>query len=131
MNKLLAQIAKFGIVGIIATVIDFAILIVLTELFGVDTVVSATISFTISVVFNYLASMRYVFKHRDGLSRQREFAIFLVLSIAGLIINDVMMWMGTEFTSVDYRIVKVVATFVVMIWNFVTRKVFLEEKGVA
>ena len=131
MNKLLAQITKFGIVGIIATVIDFAILIVLTELFGVDTVVSATISFSISVVFNYLASMRYVFKHRDGLSRQREFAIFLVLSIAGLIINDVMMWIGTEFTSVDYRIVKVVATFVVMIWNFVTRKVFLEEKGVA
>lgn len=111
--------------------IDFAILIVLTELFGVDTVVSATISFSISIVFNYLASMRYVFKHRDGLSRQREFAIFLVLSIAGLIINDVMMWMGTEFTSVDYRIVKVVATFVVMIWNFVTRKFFLEEKGVA
>ena len=131
MNKLLAQIAKFGIVGIFATVIDFAILIVLTELFGVDTVVSATISFSISVVFNYLASMRYVFKHRDGLSRQREFAVFLVLSMVGLIINDVMMWMGTEFTSVDYRIVKVVATFVVMIWNFVTRKVFLEEKGVA
>lgn len=126
MKHLLAQIMKFGVVGVIATVIDFGVMIFLTEVFGINPVASATVSFTVSVIFNYLASMRYVFSHREGMSRQREFVIFIVLSIIGLAINDALMWVGTEMTPVDYRIVKVLATAVVMVWNFVSRKIFLD-----
>ena len=126
MKHLLAQIMKFGVVGVIATVIDFGVMIFLTEVFGINPVASATVSFTVSVIFNYLASMRYVFSHREGMSRQREFAIFIVLSVIGLAINDALMWVGTEMTPVDYRIVKVLATAVVMVWNFVSRKIFLD-----
>lgn len=126
MKHLLAQIMKFGVVGVIATVIDFGVMIFLTEVFGINPVASATVSFTVSVIFNYLASMRYVFSHREGMSRQREFVIFVVLSVIGLAINDALMWVGTEMTPVDYRIVKVLATAVVMVWNFVSRKIFLD-----
>ncbi|MBM6785391.1 GtrA family protein [Collinsella tanakaei] len=126
MKHLLAQIMKFGVVGVIATVIDFGVMIFLTEVFGINPVASATVSFTVSVIFNYLASMRYVFSHREGMSRQREFVIFIVLSVIGLVINDALMWVGTEMTPVDYRIVKVLATAVVMVWNFVSRKIFLD-----
>ena len=45
-------------VGVIAFVIDYGSLALLTEVFGVNYLVSATIPFTVSVVFNYLASMR-------------------------------------------------------------------------
>ena len=126
MKHLLAQIMKFGVVGVIATVIDFGVMIFLTEVFGINPVAAATVSFTVSVIFNYLASMRYVFSHREGMSRQREFVIFIVLSVIGLVINDALMWVGTEMTPVDYRIVKVLATAVVMVWNFVSRKIFLD-----
>ena len=129
MGKLVAQIMKFGVVGVIAFFIDFGVMVFLTEVFGMNPVASATISFTVSVVFNYLASMRYVFQHREGMSRTREFAIFVVLSVIGLAINDALMWAGTELASFDYRLVKIVATAVVMVWNFVTRKIFLEEHG--
>lgn len=126
MRKLLEQIVKFGIVGVIAFAIDFGVLVFLTEVFHLDPVVSATISFIVSVVFNYVASMRYVFSHREGMSRRREFIIFVVLSAAGLAINDGLMWAGTAFTPIDYRFIKIFATAVVMVWNFVTRKIFLE-----
>lgn len=129
MRHLIEQIMKFGIVGIIATVIDFGVLIFLTEVFGMNPVASATISFIVSLIFNYVASMRYVFRHREGMSREREFAIFVVLSVIGLGINDGLMWLGTNFAGLDYRLVKVGATAIVMVWNFVTRKIFLEEKG--
>lgn len=126
MRKLIEQIVKFGIVGVIAFAIDFGVLVFLTEVFHLDPVVSATISFIVSVVFNYVASMRYVFSHREGMSRRREFIIFVVLSAAGLAINDGLMWAGTAFTPIDYRFIKIFATAVVMVWNFVTRKIFLE-----
>ncbi len=126
MRKLIEQIMKFGVVGVIAFVIDFGVLVFLTEVFGIDPVISATVSFIISVIFNYAASMRYVFSHREGMSRTREFVIFVVLSAIGLGINDLLIWAGTDLASFDYRLVKIFATAVVMVWNFVTRKIFLE-----
>lgn len=126
MRKLIEQIMKFGVVGVIAFVIDFGVMVFLTEVFGLDPVISATVSFIISVIFNYAASMRYVFSHREGMSRTREFIIFVVLSAIGLGINDLLIWAGTDLASFDYRLVKIFATAVVMVWNFVTRKIFLE-----
>lgn len=126
MNRLIAQIMKFGVVGVIAFAIDYGLLVFLTEVFGIEYLISATISFTVSVVFNYAASMRYVFAHREGLSRRREFAIFVVLSVIGLVINNVCLWLGVDVFGIDYRISKIVVTAIVMVWNFVTRKLFLD-----
>ena len=70
--------------------------------------------------------MRYVFRHKEGMSRRREFVIFVVLSVIGLLINNLCMWAGVELLGVHYLIVKIFATFVVMVWNFVTRKKFLD-----
>ena len=117
---------KFGIVGVIAFLIDYGLMILLTEVFHVDYLVSATISFTVAVVFNYLASMRYVFSHKEGLSRRREFVIFVTLSVIGLLLNDLFMWVGVGLLAIDYRITKIAVTALVMIYNFATRKVFLD-----
>ncbi len=126
MQRLIQQIMKFGIVGVLAFIIDYGLMVALTELVGLVPVASATVSFIASVVFNYVASMRFVFSHKEGMSKQREFVIFVVLSVIGLLINDGLMWAGTELVAIDYRIVKIGATAVVMVWNFVTRKLFLD-----
>ncbi len=126
MKKLIAQLMKFGVVGVIAFIIDYGLMVLLTEAFGVNYLISATISFAVSVTFNYFASMRYVFRHKEGMSKRREFVIFVVLSVIGLLINDLIMWLGTGLGGISYLITKIVATIVVMIWNFVTRKKFLD-----
>ena len=126
LKKLIAQFMKFGIVGVIAFFIDYGVMIFLTEVFGVPYLISTTISFVVSVIFNYFASMRFVFKRKDDMSRRREFIIFVVLSVCGLAINDVLMWLMVDSLFIDYRISKIVVTVVVAVWNFVTRKIFLE-----
>ena len=126
MKKLFAQLMKFGVVGFIAFLIDYGLLAFCTEILHINYLVSATIGFTVSVVFNYLASMRYVFTHKEEMSRRREFIIFVVLSIVGLVINNAILWAGVELLHVHYLIVKIFATAVVMVRNFVTRKIFLD-----
>ena len=126
MKKLIAQFMKFGIVGVIAFVIDYGVMIFLTEVFGVPYLISPTISFVVSVIFTYFASMRFVFKRKDDMSRRREFIIFIVLSVCGLGINDLLMWLMVDSLYIDYRLSKIVVTVVVAVWNFVTRKIFLE-----
>ena len=133
MKKLIAQFMKFGVVGVIAFFIDYGLLAFCTEILHINYLVSATIGFTVSVVFNYFASMRYVFTHKEGMSKRREFIIFVVLSVIGLLINNGLMWAGVELLQWPvrlqqhaYLIVKIFATAVVMVWNFVTRKIFLD-----
>ena len=120
------QFGKFAIVGLTSLAVDYALLMFLVEACEADLFFSTTVSFIVSVVFNYLASMKYVFSHKSDMSRKREFAIFIALSVAGLLINDAIMWAGTEIASIDYRIVKIAATAIVMVWNFITRKIFLD-----
>ena len=126
MQNLIKQIGKFTVVGAIAFLIDFGTMTFLTEVFGVDYLISTTIGFIVSVVFNYLASMRFVFSHKEGMSRRREFIIFVVLSALGLVLNDVLMFAGVDLLGIDYRITKILATAVVTAYNFITRKIFLD-----
>lgn len=127
LRSLVGQFLKFGIVGVAAFAIDFGIMVLLKEMLGIAPVLAATVSFGVSVVFNYVVSMRYVFARRDDMSRARELVVFVALSVVGLGINDVLMLAGTEALSWDYRLVKIAATAIVMVWNFVSRKVFLER----
>ena len=106
--------------------IDYGLLIILTSLFGVFYMVSATISYIVSVVFNYAMSMRFVFSHRKDMSRMREFVIFVILSTIGLILTNIGMYVGVDICNVDYRITKIVATAMVTMFNFVTRRAFLD-----
>lgn len=123
------QILKFGVVGAMAFAVDYGVLMLLSQVVGLDPVLSAGISFTVSVVFNYLASMRYVFAHREDMTPARELALFVVLSLVGLIINEIIIWIGTRAlgsSALAVTAVKIVATAVVMVWNFVSRKKWLD-----
>ena len=39
------------------------------------------------------------------------------------------MWVGTELVDVRYLVVKIVATAVVMVWNFWSRRQWLDGSG--
>lgn len=125
-EKLLIQIFKFGIVGGIAFIIDYLSLIVCKEVFHLNTLSSAAIAFTISVIYNYIASVKWVFDVNKEKNEKTNFIIFIVLSIVGLIITEIIMWLGSDVMGISYLIVKIVATAIVMVFNFITRKMFLE-----
>lgn len=129
LRALVEQFLKFGVVGALAFVIDYGVLMLLSQVVGWDPVVSSVFSFVISLVFNYVASMRFVFERREDLSRRREFTIFVVLSVIGLLINSACMWAGTAAFgdgALSVTVTKVAATVIVAIWNFVSRKRWLE-----
>ena len=129
MKYILSQFIKFVIVGLIAFAIDYGLLILFTEVFGINYLISATISFIISVIFNYIASMRYIYTHKQQYSRKREFIVFCILAVIGLIINNVLLYMTVEIFGQDYKYMKLIAAVIVALWNFISRKVFLDAKN--
>ena len=73
--------------------------------------------------------MRYVFKSKKDANKINEFILFVVLSVIGLGVNEAAMWIAVEGLGIHYMISKIGATAVVMVFNFVTRKIFLEDKS--
>ena len=50
-----------------------------------------------------------------------------MLSVVGLGVNQLVLWMCVDLLAWLAWVGKLAATFIVMIFNFVTRKVFLED----
>lgn len=125
-EHLFVQVFRFGIVGVVATLIDFIFLYFFKELCHLPMILSNTLSFIISVLYNYWASLTFVFDVNQEKSKKKNFVIFMVCSIIGLLLNDFLVWFVTDLLHFYYMVSKIIATLFVMIFNFVTRKMFLE-----
>ena len=124
--ELLVQIFKFIIVGCVSTCIDFMFLYIFRDICKLPLIISNTLSFCISVIYNYWASMVFVFNVKAEKNNNKTFFIFILFSVIGLLLNNVIVWCVTNLFDVYYMLSKIVATIFVMIFNFVTRKKFLE-----
>ena len=125
-NKLLIQIFKFIIVGGIATIIDYIIFFILHELLKLGTLPSNIISFSISVIYNYIASVKWVFDVKKD-DPKKQFIIFIVLSIIGLLLNTAIVYVTVDIFKWYSMLCKIIATGIVMVFNFITRKLLLEK----
>lgn len=126
-NKLIGQIVRFSLVGFLCFFIDYGLLLALTELAGFHYLVSGALSFAVSVVVNYLLSMKFVYEARARENRTGEFITFVLLSLVGLLINQLVMWVAVEFLGIWYQLAKIGATAIVMVYNFVSRKIIIER----
>ena len=102
-KKLAAQILKFGFVGGTSFIIDFVITLIVSKIcrtLGMNVATAATVGsvfgFCISLVYNYIMSMNFVFERRDDMNRTKEFTIFVLLSLVGMGINSAIMFFGVH-----------------------------------
>lgn len=131
-KPLIQQIMKFGVVGFLCFFIEYGLLIFMQELTSISLAWATGIAFTVSVIVNYILSILFVFETDKEANKIKEFVVFILLSIGGLIINELVMLGGTAVLNPiwdkSYIIVKPFATGVVMVYNFITRKIFIEKK---
>lgn len=126
IKKLLEQLVKFGIVGVIATLLEWIIFYICTNQLKIHYSISTIIGFSISTIFNYWASVKWVFDVNKEKSEKLNFILFVVLSIVGLGLNELILWICIEKFAIYNMIGKIIATGIVMVFNFITRKLFLE-----
>ena len=84
------EVLRFAAAGAAGFAVELAVLYLLREKLGMDTLLAAAAAFIVSVVVNYLMCALWVFrgaKEQDGKSK----AAFFLTSAAGLAINEGMM----------------------------------------
>lgn len=120
-----AEKFRFAVVGGANTVLDFAILFLLTNL-GLDKIVSNYISSTIAFVFSFFVNKSFTFKSKGG-DVKKQFARFIIVTITGLWVLQPLVILGvTSLMSplnypenVNLFVAKLIATLVTLVWNYI------------
>ena len=124
-NEIFTQAVKYFIVGGFCTVLDFAMLFVLTHFGGLNYLISSIISFMAGTVLNYYLCTFWIFKIRLIENHYHEFLYYSIITGIGLGINTLLIWLFTELIGLYFMFSKLLATFVTYWWNFGARKYFL------
>ena len=105
----------------------------------IQLIAAFAIAFLISVAVNYLLCVRWVF---TGAKEQHAAgkAGFLITSVMGLLLNELLMLLfrvifGEDtviltvfsFTVTMYMVNKALATVIVMVWNYFTKRAILQK----
>ncbi|MCI7292069.1 MAG: GtrA family protein [Methanobrevibacter woesei] len=122
-DNIFLQMFRYLFVGTASFLIDFFIYIGLIEIFNVNYLISAAIAFAISVMANYYLSTSWVFNQSNIENRVIEFNLFILISIMGLVFTEILLFIFIDWLSVGYIISKIIASILVMFWNFSARRV--------
>jgi putative flippase GtrA len=117
------QFVKFGLVGLSSTVIDWGIYLILTRFLGVFYLMAKILSFSIAVINSYIWNRRWTFRSNDP-AKLRQFIKFLTISLVGLVLNSLIMYLAVEHLKLADIYGLVLATAIVTIWNFLANKFY-------
>ena len=91
----LGEVIRFGIVGVLATVLQYAIYWVLIH--WLAPTISMTIGYAISFAFNFVASTRYTFRVEASAKRGAGFALSHAVNyVLQMLMLNLAIWLGVS-----------------------------------
>ena len=117
MQELFFKLFKFGVVGASGVVVDFGVTWLLKEQIRLNKYIANSMGFACAVLSNYLLNRVWTFESHDP-NVAVQFGKFLVIALIGLLLNNGMIYLLTERRGMKFYPAKLLATGVVMLWNF-------------
>ena len=108
---------KFGAVGLSGLLVDYAFTYLFKEIFKVQKYVANSIGFTIAATSNYVLNRIWTFES-DNPEIISEYSSFLIISLIGLGLNNLILWMIVSRFKINFYLAKFFAICVVTLWNF-------------
>lgn len=139
-NKALKQFAKFVVIGVVNTGLDFLVLnfeMLVTGISqGPGMLAQNAVSFSVATINSYYFNKRWAFQDDSQKKQGHKFSQFLIVSLIGLVINSTTVFLVTSSFAPLFGIspilwanlAKVAATGLSLIWNFVGYKFFVFKK---
>lgn len=117
-QTLLLKILKFGVVGLSGMIIDFSSTYLCKEILKIHKYISNAIGFGLAAGWNYMFNRIWTFEsHNPHIGF--EFLRFFLVSLIGLGINTLILWLLVSKFRQHFYFSKLLAIAVVMVWNFV------------
>ena len=122
-DSIFIQFFRYLFVGGLSFLVDFFLLYFFSDICGVYYLISAALSFIISLIVNYSLSTLWVFNSNQINNKLMEFVVFSLIGVIGLIFTEIILYLCTDIFGIYYLISKIISTIIVMFWNFLARRV--------
>jgi putative flippase GtrA len=117
MQDIFVKFIKFGLVGTTGMAVDFGVTWVFKEQFRFNKYIANSLGFVAAVISNFLLNRIWTFQSQDpGVGVQ--FGKFSAVALIGLGINNGIIYMLTERIKIPFYTSKLIATGIVIFWNF-------------
>jgi len=119
----LMKFLKFCVVGFSGTAIDFGLTWLCKEIFKIPKFLANAIGFVVAATSNYILNRIWTW----GSTNEQvgvEYVKFFAVSLIGLGLNTLILYIFNEKLKFNFYLSKVFATGVVMLWNFFANNFF-------
>lgn len=113
---------RYALASGMAFAVDFGTYVALIRLLSVHYLVAAPCGFALGLATIYLVCVHWVFASRRLGDARLEFAIFTSIGLAGMALNQLVIYAGVDRLSFSYEVAKVAAAAIVFGFNFALRK---------
>ena len=120
---LILKVLKFCVVGFSGMLIDFGTTWLLKEKAGVNKYIANSTGFILAASSNYIWNRVWTFQSNNDQIAVEYFS-FIFISLAGLAINNFVIYILNDRLRINFYISKLLAIGVVTIWNFVMNFIF-------
>ena len=116
LQAVIAQLAKFTVVGAFGTLVHYTILILLVEKAGIGAVVSSSAGAVAGAFVNYF--LNYYITFRSNRRHSEAIIQFYIVAGTGFLLNAFLMWLTVDILEIHYLPAQLFTTGVVLLWNF-------------
>ena len=110
----------YGIIGSFTSALDFAVFTMLSKYIGIHYIVANCISVLIGISTSFALNRSINFKVKDKTGKR--FLIFLTVGLCGLLLSNVILYVGIDMLSGDELIVKLASIVWVVGFQFILNK---------
>lgn len=120
-----AQFIRYFITGVGSTIIDTTVFTILTYGLRINYLIANFFAFMAGFTLAYPANVKWVFKSSKQKNKAFEIFLFLLFSVLALAIEQFALFTLVDFFHLNKLLAKFLAIGTVVVWNFITRKVFI------
>ena len=110
----------YGIIGSFTSFLDFCVFTVLSNNLGFQYIAANCISVLVGITSSFLLNRSYNFKVKDH--PRRRFAKFLTVGLCGLVLSNVILYIGVDVLSGKDNVVKLASIVFVVGFQFLLNK---------
>ncbi|MCB9107490.1 MAG: GtrA family protein [Anaerolineales bacterium] len=126
---------KYGIVGVLGTIIDFSILNFLIFVVGWSTpfgkLMANIVSTSVAIISNFVCHRAWTFPESQSRKKRTQLAQFTIVSLVGLLLNTLVFYLVSHYVfelffpmAIAVQLAKATASVVILFWNFGANRVW-------
>ncbi len=119
---MLRQFICFAGVGAVGTAVQYMLLVLLVQAVEMYVVTASTLGMVAGATVNYFLNHRITFRsdkpHREAMVK------FFSVAAGGVLLNGLLMALLADIMGFYYLLAQLVATALVLVWNFLVNRVW-------